>query len=701
MDKKKAKTRSGMFKDLFLQEEFSGDRLINNVRFYILFVLLLLALVKAELLEGLVWSRSLKLTLALIGLGYLYTGALFFLYRRKIYHPFIKYVSVTFDVSLTILSIFAYKLEPYQEYAKIFFLARYSIIFWFIIWSLLRYSVVLSVYSGVLAGIEYFLLIIRGNQMTDTVFSFTGADGLQYSSRFDSSEAFLKVVYLLLSGVIAAVVAIRLRRLVVNSISREHEKNELLTQNRIVETINRENAKYLDNIGQGLLLIDGNYTIGKQYSRYLEGLFETDEISGRNFVDFIYPDRAGQSAERAELEKFLKIVITNTTAEFDMIMDVNPLADKKLKIRNMKGGTTEKVVAAFFHRIPGDAGVENVMVIFEDRTEISAARRELEQERHRHESELETISVILKTGPRNLKEFIDESRGALGEALTHREYLGDLHILNKTFREIHSLKGSAASLGFKRIADLAHGAEDLLGAIRDDGTALTEPVRADLKTRIDAIFRELDAVQKLHRSFMEFSDLTREPSDETGSAPLDSFLNSLRAMVSDLSNELNKKVHFTVENTLTSLPFLGKIKNAIIHLVRNSIDHGIEDEYERIGKQKKGAGRMLLKLSEQNGTCVIEVSDDGGGIDFERVKRKAFDKKLLNPEDDTPTEAKLLGVLFTPGFSSRDVVTKVSGRGVGLDVVKDAVHSLNGTISVSTKRDRGTKFTLKIPVEGG
>ena len=148
---------------------------------------------------------------------------------------------------------------------------------------------------------------------------------------------------------------------------------------------------------------------------------------------------------------------------------------------------------------------------------------------------------------------------------------------------------------------------------------------------------------------------------------------------------------------MDDLPLLPKLNNPLIHLVRNAIDHGIENQYERLSRGKPREGTVRLTLSKADGLFIIEVADDGGGIDFESIRRKAVEKHLLD-ESAEATERSLLNVLFLPGFSSRDEVTRFSGRGVGLDVVKNTVMALGGKISVSAQKDKGTRFTLRVPV---
>ncbi len=692
-----AQTDSVEVRELFLEEEFRGDRLVNNVRFYILFVLLAFALMKNGFPRALHFDAALNFTLIILGVGYLYTGALYFLYRRHVYRRALKYVSMTLDVTLAVLATASYRLEAYEEYATIFMLARASIVYWFIIWSLLRYNVWLSLYSGLLAAAEYLLFVVVGNDLLGRPFSFTGKDGLIHVGHFASSEEILKIVYLAAGGVLAMIVAIRLRHLVVDSMRREHDKSRLQAQNQLITTVNQENRKYLDNVREGLLLIDAQYRIGDQYSRFLTELFGTEEVAGRSFVDFMYPDAAMQGAERAELERFLSIVFSNTTASLAMIMSVNPLSNKTILIKDAVGEVKKRVVDASFHRIGNSAAVDSVMVVFEDRTAVTLAQKELEQEKQSHEAEMESISAILKAGPQALKDFVEESRQGLLSVMQAIPNLAERSTLNQAFREIHSVKGSAGMMGFRRIAADAHAAEGLLANVRDRDLPADEALKSSVEQAVKLVFSDFDAVQKLYNSFTEFTSRPLEGAAGGTGSSLDRFLDSLRQMTADLSVRVQKEITFHAQNGVGDLPFLAKVKNPLIHMIRNAVDHGVEDPFERLSKGKPKEGNIRLGVSRDGDSYIIEVADDGAGIDFDRVRTKGIQKKLIAEGEEDVSNRRLLNLLFMPGFSSRDDVTEISGMGVGLDVVKDAVTALGGKISVATERDKGTRLSLRIP----
>jgi two-component system chemotaxis sensor kinase CheA len=135
----------------------------------------------------------------------------------------------------------------------------------------------------------------------------------------------------------------------------------------------------------------------------------------------------------------------------------------------------------------------------------------------------------------------------------------------------------------------------------------------------------------------------------------------------------------------------------LLHLVRNAVDHGIEPPAERGRLGKSPAGALSIRASHQGKRILIEVEDDGAGIDGGLIRRKAEQRRLLRP-DAVLEEQDLFGLLFTPGFSTRDSVTEVSGRGVGMDVVKQKVVKLGGAIEIATRPGLGTRWTIVLPV---
>ncbi|TAN59470.1 chemotaxis protein CheA [bacterium] len=183
--------------------------------------------------------------------------------------------------------------------------------------------------------------------------------------------------------------------------------------------------------------------------------------------------------------------------------------------------------------------------------------------------------------------------------------------------------------------------------------------------------------------------------------PASYILDAFSRLVRDLSHKLNKDVALDISGGEIELDriVLDEISDPLIHLLRNSVDHGIEEPQERKAKGKNPKGKISILVSRQKGQIYIEVADDGKGIDIARVRAVAVEKKLLTEaEAANLDERKTLELIAMPGFSTAKKVTDVSGRGVGLDVVKIKIESLGGRLEFETKPEEGTRFILTLPL---
>ncbi len=183
--------------------------------------------------------------------------------------------------------------------------------------------------------------------------------------------------------------------------------------------------------------------------------------------------------------------------------------------------------------------------------------------------------------------------------------------------------------------------------------------------------------------------------------PVERTFNRFPRMVRDLSRDLGKNINLIMsgEETEVDRTVIDEIGDPLIHLIRNSIDHGIESPEERYRLEKPEQGTVALKAYPDGNTVVIEVEDDGGGIDSDRVLKKAIHKGLVTSQEvENLNQQEIINLLFMPGFSTAETVTDLSGRGVGLDVVKSKIESLNGTVEVQSQKGKGSKFIIRLPL---
>jgi two-component system chemotaxis sensor kinase CheA len=188
---------------------------------------------------------------------------------------------------------------------------------------------------------------------------------------------------------------------------------------------------------------------------------------------------------------------------------------------------------------------------------------------------------------------------------------------------------------------------------------------------------------------------------KTRMQPIGVVWNKLPRVVRDVANMLGKQIDLQMEGADTELDrtIIEAIKDPLTHLVRNSCDHGIEDPERRLTRGKPAKGTLHLKAYHEGGQVNIEISDDGAGVDVERVRNKAVERGLVRSDQAAQlSEREVINLLFLPGFSTAGKVTNVSGRGVGMDVVKSNVEKIGGSVDIVSRVGEGTTVKLKIPL---
>ncbi|MFC0200298.1 chemotaxis protein CheA [Paracoccus rhizosphaerae] len=181
--------------------------------------------------------------------------------------------------------------------------------------------------------------------------------------------------------------------------------------------------------------------------------------------------------------------------------------------------------------------------------------------------------------------------------------------------------------------------------------------------------------------------------------PIEMVFGKFRRVVRDLSAELGKDVALVTEGGETEVDktVIDRLSEPLVHMIRNSMDHGIEGAQARLAAGKPAQGTVSLSARQEGGEILISIDDDGAGLDPEAIRAKAVERKLLSPEAQ-PAEEELFQLIFAPGFSTAKQLSSVSGRGVGMDAVRSTVDALRGSVDVQSRRGRGTRVTLRLPV---
>lgn len=209
-------------------------------------------------------------------------------------------------------------------------------------------------------------------------------------------------------------------------------------------------------------------------------------------------------------------------------------------------------------------------------------------------------------------------------------------------------------------------------------------------------------VDKLKEGLTHLERHTRELQESVMNIrmlPVSFAFNRMPRIVHDVSQKLNKKIELVMEGEATELDktMLEQLTDPLVHIVRNSVDHGIELPADRIAAGKPEKGTVKMAAFHQGGNIIIQITDDGAGVNVDRVRAKAIEKGVIEA-DNNLTDDEIVDLIFHPGFSTAEVVSDVSGRGVGMDVVRRNIRSLGGTVEVKSVTGKGSVFTIRLPL---
>jgi len=309
-----------------------------------------------------------------------------------------------------------------------------------------------------------------------------------------------------------------------------------------------------------------------------------------------------------------------------------------------------------------------------------------------------------------LREFVMESGenlGRLGREMMELERRPeDADLLASVFRTIHTIKGTCGFLGYRTLERVAHHAEDILSEIRDGERQLTPQLVSLILETVDVFRTELNSIATTAtESGAAHADLLERQENAGLNAasrrPIGTIWNKLPHLVRDLATACGKQIGLEWDGADTELDktIVEALRDPITHIVRNCCDHGIELPDERVRAGKPAQGRLTLRAFQQNGNVKIEISDDGAGMDPQELKTRAIQKRLLRPVDaGRMHDRELVNLAFLPGLSTARQISNLSGRGVGLDVVKTNIEKIGGAVDISSKLGEGTVVRIQIPL---
>lgn len=308
----------------------------------------------------------------------------------------------------------------------------------------------------------------------------------------------------------------------------------------------------------------------------------------------------------------------------------------------------------------------------------------------------------------------------------HEVYQGDIFENNEFVKKIAVCEQKDTDIGINQIQQLIKettiaeektnseqvntkqniAKENTISSIRVSATKLdqlmnlvSEMVTTQARLSLFAEKSGNNELQTIAENVQKLSRQLRDNAFDIALVPVETMLTRFQRLVRDLASKMDKKIEFVAEGTDTELDktIIETLTDPLLHILRNCIDHGIESPNERVKKGKAETGKIILKSFYSGANVHISVQDDGAGIDPEKIRQKAIKNNLIS-KDANLSKKEILDLTFASGFSTSENVTSISGRGVGMDVVKRKINEIRGEVEIDSEIDKGTTITIKLPL---
>ena len=459
-----------------------------------------------------------------------------------------------------------------------------------------------------------------------------------------------------------------------------------------LEQAHEEYISLLNNVSDGLFLIDRDHTIGEHYSMALETILESSAISGKRFSAILKP-LVPEKAVR-NVEDFLDLAF-DIKKPFRTIEKLNPLSEGEFSFGGDTGSYKIKHLQLLFKRIESRGEVVHVMVLMRDVTKQKELAIEVEETRKRTNEEMELFYNILNVDPSILSQFLQGAQDDIAAINTTLATGTEItkEMFQAIFRHAHAVKGDADMIGLDVIAAKAQVLESGIQEVMENKHAENEdllPIILLLTELKGAVEKIIDLLEK-----WEVRRSAVQPS------PDDFIADSLKRLAGRVCERYGKEV--LLDCQLTGVTELSRamrkhIQDILVQFVRNSIYHGIEmpDQREKQGKARSGS--IFIQGGMKDSFFTIFYKDDGAGFDADKIRAKAVKNKLITREAAAGmAEMDVYKLVFTPNFSTADKTDTTAGRGVGMDLVRHLVSQAGGRLSFRSKKGVSLEFSVSLP----
>jgi len=382
----------------------------------------------------------------------------------------------------------------------------------------------------------------------------------------------------------------------------------------------------------------------------------------------------------------------------EILDDINPLNELHYVIKNT---SIRKVFQCAFSTVERDRGELFILVTVYDITVRVELQQKLAEEEAKRQEEMQSVFELIKVERNVFNDFMEDMEYEFDsiEKTQKNDTLTTHDVLVKVYQSVHAIKSNAVILGLNVFGNKMHNLESKIKKLRE--TQGDVPFAEMLNLTLD--------IEKISEEKEGFKEIIEKLESYTGSAGGSGEKQAVKVMIDSLaktaakaSEDMGKKIKFSAGDVDAEAIDKGPrrvMKEILMQLIRNSAVHGVElpEVRKAKGKNETGIVRLSIKMSEDRKQIHVKLSDDGKGLDYKKIAQKAVMNKLIKKEDANNKDM-LIKAIFAPGFSTAETEGVHAGRGIGLNLVRDRIKEINGTIKLRSEPDKGTLFLVTFPV---
>lgn len=491
-------------------------------------------------------------------------------------------------------------------------------------------------------------------------------------------------------------------------------------------------SNLLNNMKQAVFTVDAAGVIIPPVSRFSENIFGF-QIGGANVLETVFRDIPRDSEELSRIKTVFATIYGESELQWSLMeQDLPPQV-------GFGASGEQRVFKIAYSPLWGDhENLEKLMLVIEDITEVLALERKIKAEKTASARRIQIIQELAENETEELRRFFSGAATALEDSRSAAKTIGREES-GRILKSLHTLKGNARMMNFSIVSGRTHQAESAVLEVLDgflSGALPAEEARARVLDQLSGLQMDLDEyggfakkvfrigsqgesatlevpagnLERLGRAIRELK--TRSPErfppelaaafDGIMDLPAKAAFQRFAPMVKDVAERAGKQVRFKVRGADLTVDRgrLAVLSDAIVHLLRNSLDHGIEPPAERATAGKDEVATLEIECGSEGASRTIAVRDDGRGVNVGRLVEKALAAGMIERDAaERMSFDERLALMFLPSLSTKDDVTELSGRGVGMDIVKSNVEKLGGSLKIRTGAGKGTEFLIQLEGE--